>query len=651
MSKTEEQDSEQTGATTEETLMFAYEAFSRNAGILTDLEQAALHATTVLVAGCGSVGGAIVEPLVRLGVGRVVLADPDVYELHNINRQACLRGDIGMPKPVVLAERARQISPLVAVRTFTEGITEQNVEDALRDVTVVFDGIDNATSPWEKYLLHKYAVERRIPVVAGADLGGQPTLYIFDYRRTPRLGYGMVREADVRSGREFQVTITMLARKLPRDFLPVVQHMAATGAPWPQITYCADGIGVITTRAIVDIAVGRRLPRIVATDIHMLTRRRPQRLLERAMWLPELARTVRTAQRSTPPPPGTYQRPDAWVPTLLRPVVHAIRRAPSRANCQPWQICIGGTDELVLQIDHERRPRRQDRAGLSTFASLGCAVEAAAAVADIGWCPEAGDAGTVAGAVTVQGLRKDYLVQTGLVGMRHTNRRGYDRASVSPQIAEISETCAHGSALHVVDDHRAISAVGDLTRLAVARNIEDATWILDALRWMRGSRREFDWDATGVAIPAVGPEAWLNVLLRAGKRLPELVDRLRSPRTVKLLAGRAGNVVAASGALVLVSAAGNDPASAIEAGRALMAVWLGATAQGLSAHPVSAPAEVQETQEALMATFGCDGSHVPLCVLRVGQARGVPRRRDPERLPLSRILVDARGTDDEPRNS
>lgn len=39
------------------------------------------------IAGCGGIGGAVAERLVRLGVRHIKIADPDYFDLSNINRQ------------------------------------------------------------------------------------------------------------------------------------------------------------------------------------------------------------------------------------------------------------------------------------------------------------------------------------------------------------------------------------------------------------------------------------------------------------------------------------------------------------------------------------------------------------------------------------
>ena len=59
----------------------------RNQPSISREEQSALRATRILVAGCGSIGGAPVVPLVRLGAERFVLCEPGDYELNNLNRQ------------------------------------------------------------------------------------------------------------------------------------------------------------------------------------------------------------------------------------------------------------------------------------------------------------------------------------------------------------------------------------------------------------------------------------------------------------------------------------------------------------------------------------------------------------------------------------
>ena len=63
-------------------------AFSRNLGWVTEAEQAALRSRRIAIAGLGGVGGSHLLTLTRLGIGKFTIADLDVFELANFNRQA-----------------------------------------------------------------------------------------------------------------------------------------------------------------------------------------------------------------------------------------------------------------------------------------------------------------------------------------------------------------------------------------------------------------------------------------------------------------------------------------------------------------------------------------------------------------------------------
>jgi hypothetical protein len=61
--------------------------YRRNRETVSTADQLRLFRSRVAVIGCGGLGGYVVEQLARLGVGTLVLVDPDVFEEHNLNRQ------------------------------------------------------------------------------------------------------------------------------------------------------------------------------------------------------------------------------------------------------------------------------------------------------------------------------------------------------------------------------------------------------------------------------------------------------------------------------------------------------------------------------------------------------------------------------------
>src|SRR5439155_26361650 len=108
---------------------FYAELTRRNAGVIAPDVQEVLAGASVLVAGCGSIGGAAVEPLARLGFQHLTLADPGEYELNNLNRQNATMADLGRNKAEVGADRVRAINPSARVTVFREGVTAGTVEE------------------------------------------------------------------------------------------------------------------------------------------------------------------------------------------------------------------------------------------------------------------------------------------------------------------------------------------------------------------------------------------------------------------------------------------------------------------------------------------------------------------------------------------
>jgi hypothetical protein len=75
--------------------VFSYAEFTtRNIGFVTPEEQGLLRAASILVVGVGGMGGAA-QALARTGVGRLAIADIDIFEVSNFNRQVFADLDLG----------------------------------------------------------------------------------------------------------------------------------------------------------------------------------------------------------------------------------------------------------------------------------------------------------------------------------------------------------------------------------------------------------------------------------------------------------------------------------------------------------------------------------------------------------------------------
>jgi molybdopterin/thiamine biosynthesis adenylyltransferase len=156
------------------------EAFSRNIGILTLEEQEILKNTTVAIAGLGGVGGIHATTLARLGVGGFHLADFDEFAIVNINRQAgAYVSTKGKRKVEVIAAMLRDINPDVRVSMFPKGIVDESIDDFLRGVNVVIDGIDFfGVAP--RRLLARKTREAGLPLFLAAPVAFGGSMIIFD---------------------------------------------------------------------------------------------------------------------------------------------------------------------------------------------------------------------------------------------------------------------------------------------------------------------------------------------------------------------------------------------------------------------------------------------------------------------------------------
>ena len=132
-----------------------------------------LTSANVLIVGVGGVGAYAAEMLVRAGIGRKTIADPDSVSESNINRQLiALHSTVGRIKTDVLAERLIDINPELQLRVVPEYIKDEKTDEILDSDTFdyIVDAIDTL-SP--KLALIKGALDRKIPIVSSMGAGAK----------------------------------------------------------------------------------------------------------------------------------------------------------------------------------------------------------------------------------------------------------------------------------------------------------------------------------------------------------------------------------------------------------------------------------------------------------------------------------------------
>ena len=116
--------------------------------------------------GLGGLGSPAAMQLAAIGVGHLRLVDRDVVELTNLHRQH-LYGvdDVGYPKVEAAAKRLQKLNPYITIEPVPLSVNELTVEDLVRDVDVVVDGLDSMAA---RYAVNRACVKFGVPYVFGA---------------------------------------------------------------------------------------------------------------------------------------------------------------------------------------------------------------------------------------------------------------------------------------------------------------------------------------------------------------------------------------------------------------------------------------------------------------------------------------------------
>ena len=149
----------------------------RTIALLGEEKAAKVFNASVMVIGCGAVGGYALEMIARLGFGKIWAVDFDVFEASNINRQILATTEtIGRQKCEVACERVAAINPDaagVALNMRIEPGQLDFIDEAKPDF--VIDAIDDVPA---KTALAAFLVRKDIRFVSamGAALKTRPEL-------------------------------------------------------------------------------------------------------------------------------------------------------------------------------------------------------------------------------------------------------------------------------------------------------------------------------------------------------------------------------------------------------------------------------------------------------------------------------------------
>jgi molybdopterin/thiamine biosynthesis adenylyltransferase len=146
----------------------SHEKYSRQIlfGPIGEEGQSRLLASSVVIVGCGAIGAAAANLLVRAGVGRLRIIDRDFVEPSNLQRQVLFdESDAreALPKAVAAERKLRSINSTIAVEGVVADLSPQNAAESLTGFDLILDGTDNFET---RFLINDFAVQ-----------SGQPWIY------------------------------------------------------------------------------------------------------------------------------------------------------------------------------------------------------------------------------------------------------------------------------------------------------------------------------------------------------------------------------------------------------------------------------------------------------------------------------------------
>ena len=117
-----------------------------------------------------SVGSHILEQTSHMALGnKVILADPDVMSVPNLNRINAGMPEVGMRKTDVAGIRLSELNPYVRQVHFNEGVTSQNAEMVARhSPDLIFEEVDHMQT---KILMRKLAYRVGAALIMATDTG------------------------------------------------------------------------------------------------------------------------------------------------------------------------------------------------------------------------------------------------------------------------------------------------------------------------------------------------------------------------------------------------------------------------------------------------------------------------------------------------
>jgi len=327
------------------------EAFSRNLGLVTEDEQLILKSKKIAIAGLGGVGGFHLQALSRLGIENFHIADMDTFELANFNRQSgALMNSLDKPKVDVLLESALDINPNAKIKTFPQGVTEDNLDEFLDGVDLYVDGLDFFVLDMRARVFERCR-EKNITAITAGPIGMTTAYLVFDPNGMSFEDYFQFKDLD-----STQKSVRFLAGLTPGllqmgQFIDerYINFSQKKGPSLAVACYaCAAVMGTEVLKLLLGRGETRYAPWAAQFDMYRNRHRKVYNFMGNRNPLNKLKikifsdRLCRMAENNSYEE-HTYKRD-------IEQVLDVAKWAPSGDNSQPWAVSLLSEHEFSLDL-------------------------------------------------------------------------------------------------------------------------------------------------------------------------------------------------------------------------------------------------------------------------------------------------------------
>lgn len=133
---------------------------------------------TVLIVGMGGLGCPAAMYLAAAGIGHLIIADDDIVELTNLQRQiAHSQFDLGTAKVDSVQQTLKGLNPDLKITAMRQRLNGDDLERAVSSADIVVDACDNFTS---RFAINRACINHGKPLVSGAAIRMEGQVAVFD---------------------------------------------------------------------------------------------------------------------------------------------------------------------------------------------------------------------------------------------------------------------------------------------------------------------------------------------------------------------------------------------------------------------------------------------------------------------------------------